>query len=63
MNGEKPASDRANIMAAAQIIFGIVIFTSAWWLPEGSRQTGLYVFGFVTVLLGIVTAVMLTSKK
>lgn len=63
MNGDKSASDRANIMAAAQVIFGIIIFTSAWWIPEGSRQTGLYVFGFVTVLLGIATAILLTSKR
>lgn len=59
----QPEPDRASIMAAAQIIYGIVIFTSAWWLPEGSRQTGFFVFGFVTVLLGVLTAVMLTSKK
>lgn len=63
MTNDRTGSDRSTIMAAAQIIFGIIIFTSAWWLPEGSRQTGFYVFGFVTVLLGIVTAVMLTSKS
>ncbi|MHB1390298.1 MAG: hypothetical protein ACYCXF_03555 [Thermoleophilia bacterium] len=63
MDSGKTPQDRANIMAAVQIIFGIVIFTSAWWLPEGSRQTGFYVFGFVTVLLGIVTAVMLTTRN
>lgn len=63
MDSGKTRQDRANIMAAVQIIFGIVIFTSAWWLPEGSRQTGLYVFGFVTVLLGIITAVMLTTRN
>jgi len=50
-------------MAAIEIIFGIIIFTSAWWLPEGSRQTGLYVYGFITVLLGVVTAVLLTSRR
>ncbi|MHB0866358.1 MAG: hypothetical protein ACYC6B_01140 [Thermoleophilia bacterium] len=63
MDSGKTRQDRSNIMAAVQIIFGIVIFTSAWWLPEGSRQTGLYVFGFVTVLLGIITAVMLTTRN
>ncbi len=63
MSAERSGQDRATLMAAAQIIFGIVIFTSAWWLPEGSRQTGFYVFGFITVLLGIVTAVLLTSKR
>lgn len=63
MSAERSGQDRATIMAAIEIIFGIVIFTSAWWLPEGSRQTGLYVFGFITVLLGIVTAVLLTSRR
>lgn len=63
MARDSSGSDRSNIVAAAQIIFGIVIFTSAWWLPESSRETALYVFGFVTVLIGIVTAIMLTSRR
>lgn len=63
MTTDRSGSDRSTIMAAVEIIFGIIIFTSAWWLPEGSRQTGLYVFGFITVLLGIITAVVLTSKR
>lgn len=63
MSAERSGQDRATIMAAIEIIFGIIIFTSAWWLPEGSRQTGLYVYGFITVLLGVVTAVLLTSRR
>lgn len=63
MDRGRTGQDRASIMAAAQIIFGIVIFTSAWWLPNDSRQTGLYVFGFLTVLLGVMIAVLLTSRN
>jgi hypothetical protein len=56
-------SDRATVLAAAQIIFGIIIFTSAWWLSYDQHQTALYIFGFITVLMGIVTGVLLTAKK
>ncbi|MBE0428565.1 MAG: hypothetical protein IBX61_01680 [Thermoleophilia bacterium] len=62
--GERAAgAGRANIMAAAQIIFGIVIFSAAWWVPEESRQTAFYIFGFITVLIGILSAVMLAPKS
>jgi hypothetical protein len=63
MDGEKSKQDRASIMAAAQIIFGIVIFSGAWWIPDDSRDAGFYIFGFITVLLGIATAVMLSSRR
>jgi hypothetical protein len=56
-------SDRSNAVAAVQIVFGIVIFTSAWWVSKEQYQSALYIFGFATVLLGIATAVLLTSKK
>ena len=56
-------TDRATIMAAIQILFGIVIFTSAWWLSSGQEVTALYIFGFITVLLGIATFGLLTSKQ
>ncbi len=56
-------TDRATIVAAVQIIFGVIIFTSAWWLTSDQRVTALYIFGFVTVLLGIATFGLLTGKK
>lgn len=55
--------NRATTLATIQVIFGIVIFTSSWWLSHEQHETALYVFGFVTVLLGIATATLLTSKK
>jgi uncharacterized membrane protein HdeD (DUF308 family) len=63
MDKGKRTNDPATLLAATQIVFGIVIFTSAWWLPEESRQTSLYVFGFLTVLMGILTAVLLSSRR
>lgn len=63
--GQRPGKqrqDRGTIMAAAQIIFGIVMFTSAWWVGD-NYQTALYIFGFITVLLGIITSVLLTSRS
>ena len=56
-------TDRATILAAIQILFGIVIFTSAWWLSSDQEKTAFYIFGFITVLLGIATFGILTSKK
>jgi len=56
--------DRATVLAAVQIIFGIVIFTSAWWLSaDQAKDSALYIFGFMTVLLGIVTGIFLTSRR
>ena len=55
--------DRAQMLAAVQVIFGIVIFTSGWWLSNDQKTTALYIFGFFTVLLGIATSVLLTSKR
>ena len=56
-------SDRATVLAAIQILFGIIIFTSAWWLSGSQQETAFYIFGFITVLLGIATFGLLTSKK
>ena len=56
-------TDRATIVAAAQIIFGIIIFTSAWWLSDSQKTTALYIFGFVTVLIGIAIFGLLTAKR
>ena len=56
-------SDRANIMAVIQIMFGIIIVTSSFWLEDSKKGTVLFIFGFVTVLLGVVTGVRATSKK
>lgn len=56
--------DRATIMAAAQIIYGIVIFTSSWWLsPDQAKEPALYIYGFLTVLLGIITWVLFSSRR
>ena len=56
-------TDRATILAAIQILFGIVIFTSAWWLSSDQEKTAFYIFGFITVLLGIATFGLLTAKQ
>ena len=64
MQDDEGRTARATIVAAVQIIFGIVIFTSAWWLSaDQANGTAMYVFGFITVLLGIVTWVFLSSKN
>ena len=64
MQDDEGRTARATIVAAVQIIFGIVIFTSAWWLSaDQAKGTAMYVFGFITVLLGIVTWVFLSSKN
>ncbi len=55
--------DRGNVMAVIQIVFGIIIFTSAFWLQDSQKGTGLLVFGFVTVLLGIVTGILPNSRS
>ena len=56
-------TDRAVLVAAVQIILGIIIFTSAWWVASSQYQSALYIFGFVTVLIGIATATLLTGKR
>jgi hypothetical protein len=64
MTREEGKRDRATIMAAVQIIFGIVIFSSAWWLsPDQAKGTALYIFGFITVLLGIISWVMFSTRR
>lgn len=62
MKGEGKKRDLSFTMAAVQVIFGIVIFTSTWWLGD-NYKTALYIFGFITVLLGIVTSLALSGKK
>ena len=62
--GEEGKRDRATIMAAGQIIYGIVIFTSSWWLSaDQAKGTALYIYGFITVLLGIGTWVLFSSRR
>lgn len=64
MEKKETKRDGATIMAAAQIIYGIVIFTSSWWLsPDQAKGAALYIYGFITVLLGIITWVMFSSKR
>jgi uncharacterized membrane protein YiaA len=64
MASDNGKQDRATIMAAILIIFGIIIFTSSWWLPDDKvKNGGLYIYGFITVLLGIVVKVTLSSKN
>ncbi len=64
MKVDEAKRDRATIMAAVQIIFGIIIFTSAWWLSaEQAKGTALYIFGFITVLLGIGTGIFLSARR
>ncbi|RJQ45679.1 MAG: hypothetical protein C4534_04045 [Gaiellales bacterium] len=53
--------DFSSIMAGVQVVFGITIFTSAWWVGD-TNNSALYIFGFVTVLLGIATYLTLTGK-
>lgn len=55
--------NRATTLATIQVIFGVVVFTSSWWLSNDQFQTALYIYGFVLVLLGIATGGLLTSKK
>lgn len=64
MTGHDGKYDRATLMAAVQIIFGIVIFSSAWWLSaDQAKGSALYIFGFLTVLLGIATGIFLSSRR
>lgn len=55
--------NRAGILGTVLIIYGIVIFTSAWWVPDGNSDTAAYVFGFITVLLGIAIPAFLSTKE
>lgn len=55
--------NRATTLATIQVIFGVVVFTSSWWLSHDQFQTALYIYGFLLVLLGIATGGLLTSKK
>lgn len=56
--------DRATLLAVVQIIFGMVIFSSAWWLSaDQAKGSALYIFGFMTVLLGIATGIFLSSRR
>lgn len=53
----------ATVMAGLQILFGIIIFTSRWWLSTSQQGTGLLVYGFITVLVGVAIAVLLMPKS
>ncbi len=54
--------DRATIMATIQVVFGIAIFFSALVISDQSKGTALFIFGFITVLLGILTRVLFFSR-
>lgn len=62
MKAEGKKRDLSFTVAAVQVIFGTIIFTSAWWLGD-NYKTAIYIFGFITVLLGIITSLALTGKK
>ena len=54
--------NRAGTMGTILIIYGIVIFTSAWWVPEDNKDTAVYIIGFITVLLGIAAPAFLSPR-
>ena len=63
MNGNSGKKrDFSSTVAGAQVIFGIIIFTSAWWVGD-SYRTAFYIYGFFTVILGIITSISLTSRR
>lgn len=62
MEEESKKRDLSFTLAAVQVVFGTIIFTSPWWVGQ-NYKTALYIYGFITVLLGIVTSLALTSNK
>jgi UDP-N-acetylmuramyl pentapeptide phosphotransferase/UDP-N-acetylglucosamine-1-phosphate transferase len=42
------------------IIFGIIIFTCAWWVPDNKVNSAFYIIGFITVILGVVAPAALS---
>lgn len=55
--------NRAGTMGTILIIWGIIIFTSAWWVPDDKSDTAAYIIGFITVLLGIAAPAFLAPKR
>lgn len=55
--------NRAGTMGTILIIWGIIIFTSAWWVPESKGDTASYIIGFITVLLGIAAPAFLAQRN
>ncbi len=55
--------NRAGTMGTILIIYGIIIFTSAWWVPKGKEDTAAYVIGFITVLMGIAAPAFLSNRN
>lgn len=53
---------RGGTLGTILIIFGIIIFTSAWWVPQGSEDTAAYIIGFITVLIGIGAPAFLSPR-
>ena len=53
--------DLSRVIAGLQVILGMVVFTGAWWID--GNENALYIFGFLIVLLGIGTSLLLTSKR
>lgn len=62
MAADSGKRDRATIMATIQVVFGIAIFCSALVISDQSKGTALFIVGFITVLLGIVTRILFYSK-
>lgn len=56
--------DRSTVIATIQVILGVMFFGSGLLMTDVTKlKTALYVCGFVTVLLGIATALLLTPKR
>ena len=53
---------RAGKLGTLLIIYGIVIFTCAWWVPDDKNNSAFYIIGFITVLVGIAAPALLSSK-
>lgn len=56
--------ERPTMLATIQVILGVVFFGSGLLISDVTQlKTALYVCGLVTVLIGIVTALLLTTKR
>ncbi len=53
---------RAGTFGTILIVYGIIVFTSAWWVPQGNEDTAAYIFGFIIVLIGIAAPAVLASR-
>lgn len=56
--------DRSSILATIQVILGVIFFFTGLLLEDPTQlKTTVYICGFVFVLMGIATALLLTSKR